>query len=94
VNFPAITLCVASQRVFIVSIYFVIDPIRKLLGTPSHSVPRSLNLSDRVMFFIFLVLDELVVSQADHSRAYSMSRIISSEPMVQLALTSAFKYQL
>jgi len=32
-----ITLCVASQRVFIaVSIYFVIDSVRKLLDTPSY----------------------------------------------------------
>jgi hypothetical protein len=37
VSFAAITLCVASQRVFIV-IYFVIDSVRKLLVTPSYSV--------------------------------------------------------
>jgi hypothetical protein len=36
VSFAAITLCVASQRVFIVvSVYFVIDSVRKLLDTPS-----------------------------------------------------------
>jgi len=35
-SFATITLCVASQRVFIVvSVYFVIDPVRKLLDTPS-----------------------------------------------------------
>jgi hypothetical protein len=34
VSFAAITLCVASQRVFIV-VYFVIDSVRKLLDTPS-----------------------------------------------------------
>jgi hypothetical protein len=33
-NFASITLCVASQRVFIV-VYFVIDSVRKLLDTPS-----------------------------------------------------------
>jgi hypothetical protein len=39
VSFAAITLCVASQRVFIVvSIYFVIDSVRKLLDTPSHAL--------------------------------------------------------
>jgi hypothetical protein len=39
VSFAAITLCVASQRVFIVvgSVYFVIDSVRKLLDTPSYS---------------------------------------------------------
>jgi hypothetical protein len=34
VRFATITLCVASQRVcFVVSIYFVIDSVRKLLDT-------------------------------------------------------------
>jgi hypothetical protein len=43
VSFAAITLCVASQRVFIVIVvivvvvYFVIDLVRKLLDTPSYS---------------------------------------------------------
>jgi succinate-acetate transporter protein len=38
VSFAAITLCVASQRVFIVvSVYFVIDSVRKLLDTPDSS---------------------------------------------------------
>jgi hypothetical protein len=37
VSFAAITLCVASQLVFIVVIvYFVIDPVRKLLSTYPH----------------------------------------------------------
>jgi hypothetical protein len=37
VSFAAITLCVASQRVFIVvSLYFFIDSVRKLLDTPSY----------------------------------------------------------
>jgi uncharacterized membrane protein len=34
VSFADITLCVASQRVFIV-VYFVIDSVRKLLDTLS-----------------------------------------------------------
>jgi hypothetical protein len=39
VSFAAITLSVASQGVFIVvSIYFVIDSVRKLLNIPSYSV--------------------------------------------------------
>jgi hypothetical protein len=38
VSFAAITLCVASQLVFIdVSIYFVIDSVRKILDTPSYT---------------------------------------------------------
>jgi hypothetical protein len=37
VSFAAITLCVASERVFIVvSVYFLIDSVRKLLVTPSY----------------------------------------------------------
>jgi hypothetical protein len=37
VSFAAITLYVACQRVFIVvSVYFVIDSVRKLLDTPSY----------------------------------------------------------
>jgi uncharacterized protein HemY len=43
VSFAAITLCVASQRVFVVVVvvvvYFVIDSVRKLLDTPSYSPP-------------------------------------------------------
>jgi hypothetical protein len=37
VSFTAITLCVASQRVFIFA-YFVIDSVRKLLDTHTHTV--------------------------------------------------------
>jgi hypothetical protein len=38
-SFAIITLCIASQRVFIVvSINFVIDSVRKLLDTPSYSL--------------------------------------------------------
>jgi hypothetical protein len=37
VSFATITLFVASQRVFIVvSVYVVIDSVRKLLDTPSY----------------------------------------------------------
>jgi hypothetical protein len=36
VSFAAITLCISSQRVFVV-VYFVIDSVRKLLDTPSYS---------------------------------------------------------
>jgi hypothetical protein len=39
VSFAAITLCVASQRVFIV-VYFVIDSVRKLFDTPSYTLDQ------------------------------------------------------
>jgi hypothetical protein len=42
VSFAAITLCAASQRVFIfVVVYFVIDSVRKLLDTPSYTEKRN-----------------------------------------------------
>jgi hypothetical protein len=37
VSFGAITLFVASQRLFVVVAYFVIDSVRKLLDTPSYT---------------------------------------------------------
>jgi hypothetical protein len=40
VSFAAITLCVASQRVFAVVVYFVIDSVRKLLDRVSASYSR------------------------------------------------------
>jgi hypothetical protein len=48
VSFAAITLCVASQRLFIVvSVYFVIDSVRKLLDIPSYAVKESVMLARR-----------------------------------------------
>jgi hypothetical protein len=41
VSFAAITFCVASQRVLVVVVYFVIDSVRKLLDTPSYITLRS-----------------------------------------------------
>jgi hypothetical protein len=39
VSFAAITLCVASQRVFIiVNVHFVIDTVRELFDTPSYPI--------------------------------------------------------
>jgi hypothetical protein len=37
-SFAAITLCVASQRVFVVVVYFVSDSVRKFFDIPSYSV--------------------------------------------------------
>jgi hypothetical protein len=36
VSFETITLCVASQRVFIIVVYFVIDSVPKLLDITSY----------------------------------------------------------
>jgi len=35
VSLAAIILCIASQRLFIVAVYFVIDSVRKVLDIPS-----------------------------------------------------------
>jgi hypothetical protein len=49
VSFAAITLCVASQRdIPKVSVYFVIDSVRKLLDTPSGNLLENDQLEDRV----------------------------------------------
>jgi len=45
VSFAAITLYVASQRVFTVAVYFVIDSPRKLLNIPSYVSPDGLSSS-------------------------------------------------
>jgi hypothetical protein len=50
VSFAAITLCVASQRVFIVVVvvvvvYSVIDSVRKLLDTPSYNLKNEYDVS-------------------------------------------------
>jgi hypothetical protein len=38
VSFATITLCVASQQVLVVvSVYFIIDSVWKILGIPLHT---------------------------------------------------------
>jgi hypothetical protein len=53
VSLAAITLCVASQQVLIVvNVYSVIDPIRKLLDTPSYDLRHHRVLTGRQLFDI------------------------------------------
>jgi hypothetical protein len=55
VRFAAVTLCVASQRVFIViSVYFVIDSVRKLLDTPSYFICTMLMKASSVQLWILV----------------------------------------
>jgi hypothetical protein len=50
VSFAAIILCVASQRVIPkVSVYFVIDSVRKLLDTPSYKRINMLRLFTSIL---------------------------------------------
>jgi hypothetical protein len=62
VNFVAINLCAASQRVFIVvSVYFIIDSVRKLLDTLSyiwtlyHIFERFISYPDIIILYCILV---------------------------------------
>jgi hypothetical protein len=48
VSFAAITLCVASQRVFVV-VYFVIDSVRKLLDTHPYTLFRADILNIKIL---------------------------------------------
>jgi hypothetical protein len=68
VSFDAITPYVASQRVFIVvSVYFVLDSVRKLLDTPSYVC--------NIHCITFLLLDWL-----DRSTR-RVTRVVSFRPL-------------
>jgi hypothetical protein len=62
VNFVAITLCLASQQVFlvVVVVYFVIDSVGKLVDPPSYVMtcngPPPLFLSNALVLFASLLL--------------------------------------
>jgi glucan biosynthesis protein len=51
VGFAAVNLYVASQRVFVVIVYFVIDSVRQFLNTPSYDCFLSLviTMSEQVV---------------------------------------------
>jgi uncharacterized membrane protein len=59
VSFTAITLCVSSQRVFIV-VYFVTDSVRKLLDTFSYSETHKLSYAIKVFCARELLTDTAV----------------------------------
>jgi hypothetical protein len=44
VSFAAVTLCVASQRVFVV-VYFVIDSVREFLDVPPYCIIKTQSLT-------------------------------------------------
>jgi hypothetical protein len=54
VNFTAITLCVASQRVFIVVVYFVIESVQKILDTPSYFIDFLKYYTSQKCWLVFL----------------------------------------
>jgi hypothetical protein len=61
VSSAAIILCVASQRVFVVLVYFVIDSVRKLLDIPSYRNLKSNNTIKAVdlgrIYIIYFVIN-------------------------------------
>jgi hypothetical protein len=62
VSFAAITLCVASQRMFIVvSVYFVIDSVWKLLDTPSWFVIKGTLVVDSFICTDFHTIIQILV---------------------------------
>jgi hypothetical protein len=67
VSFAAVTLYVASQRVFIVvSIYFVVDSVRKLMDTSSYFRVCTKGLYqdhyDYYIFFFNVNIDRIILS--------------------------------
>jgi hypothetical protein len=63
VSFAAITLCVASQRVFSVAVYFVIGSVRKLLVTPSYCDNNSKLIGCRMLPVLSKQWGKTVLSQ-------------------------------
>jgi hypothetical protein len=79
VSFASITLCVASQQVFIVvTVYFIIDSVRKLFDTPSYSVLRPVF---KFLVKICVVTPNGVVVGYQHSRL-KMEAAWTSETLV------------
>jgi hypothetical protein len=70
VSFNAITPCVASQRVFILLVDFVIDSVRKLLDIPSYMATLSSNASLRLYDIVETsgAIFEVFNSESDTSR--------------------------
>jgi hypothetical protein len=72
VSFAAITLCVASQRVFIVvSVYFEIYSVRKLLDTTSYVLPRRLFIR-RSCYWALQVYQQVNIKESNVSKCISL----------------------
>jgi hypothetical protein len=68
VSFAAVTLCVASQRVFVVvSVSIVTDSVLKLVDTPSYAI-----------WFSFMANEILVASQSQNTRCSSLSTVYNA----------------
>jgi hypothetical protein len=56
VSFAAISLCVASERVFACCFYSVIFSVRKLLDTPSYYIAL---IRELCLYTIFTLIDNI-----------------------------------
>jgi len=69
VSFATITLCVASQRVFIV--YFIINSVQKLLDTPSYIMKYGYNVLFQKPVLVLSLISCLGEYSQIHSRMCS-----------------------
>jgi hypothetical protein len=83
VSFAATTLCVASQYVFIVVVvYFVIDPVRKLLDTPLYVIFTRHACESHAEVEIKLIT---VLKRA---RLWSLTELVESSTHLHIILSS------
>jgi len=74
-SFAAITLCVASRRVFIVIVYFVYDSVRKLLDTTSYDVNYT-SFASHLQQFTNSVYQSLSWNADSRSRSQETPRLL------------------
>jgi hypothetical protein len=92
-SFTAITLCVVSQRVFIfVSVYFVIDPVRKLLDTPLYlgtfrGIPQNFNRLDPTSGLL-----EKNLQVVRHSEGMRSGRVADHSPPCSTEAKNGWSY--
>jgi hypothetical protein len=88
VSFAAITLCVASERVFIVaSVYFVIDSFQKLLDTPSYdnvvSTAEVANISSEIGYIVYELSETWSGLFYSSYLALLLRRIVNAGPVTR-----------
>jgi hypothetical protein len=94
VGFAAITLCVASQLVFIVvSVYFVIDSVRILFDTPSylHSPNSPLRRGAQLKhgdYFIYLL--SIAIKEDSVLNSVDLTLLHEYEPVCDFSLCSVW----
>jgi hypothetical protein len=83
VSFAAITLSVASQQVFIVvSLHFVTDSVRKRWDTSSYYQQDMNIISISNSFFMFVPIDQFLLSSRALNSLFSEVLSSSSQPSV------------